>query len=157
MFKLIGKIFKAIITIVIIVVIIASALGIVASAFLAPTPADYEFAQEKGNITSIEIVSAKIVEGGIEPEVLSGVDNIDAFLADFAKMECNKGLSVSAIIELADMDRIDAILITYGDGSAEVISAYGNIGTEFDLSQILEKEVYIFDEADFAKLIEKYK
>ena len=157
MFKLLGKIFKIVIIIAIIAVIITSVLGLMGDSLLAPTPAEYEFAQDTSNITSIEIVSAKIVEGGVEPDVLSDVDNIDAFLADFAEIECNKGLTVGAIIELSDIDSVEAILITYSDGSTEIISAYGNIGTGFDLSKVFEKEVYIFDEYEFSKLIKKYK
>ena len=159
MFKLIGGLLKFVFMLILLLVVVAGSLLAMATSYFAPEPAEYEFAAEVDGITSVQIVNAKLIEGGVDTEVICEIDDVDAFLADFGALECNKGLSLTSLAKISELESMEAILITYSDGTFEVISAYGNINSGLELSKeaLLQQQIFIFDEAEFSALLAKYK
>lgn len=159
MFKLIGGLLKFVFMLILLLVVVAGSLLAMATSYFAPEPAEYEFAAEVGEISSVQIVNATLIEGGVDTDVVAEIEDVEAFLAEFEALECNKGLSMASLPKIAKLESVEAILITYSDGTFEVISAYGNIDSGLELNQemLLQQEIFIFDEAEFAALLAKYK
>ena len=130
--------------------------------YLVPQPAEFEFLAPITDSTEIEVISVtNLSNGNLELNPISKITDTDAFLADFAALECTKGLSAERIEAAESLKSFKAIRITYADGSYEVITAYGNLDSslfspDITFDELIKKDYYFFDLAEFEALIDKY-
>ena len=127
-----------------------------------PQPAEFEFLAPITDSTEIEVISVTYLpEDSLELKSLSRIEDTDAFLADFSALECTKGLSGEHLQAVETIKSVKAIKITYADGSYEIITAYWNLDSSLltpdaTIDEIIKKDYYFFDPAEFEALIDKY-
>ena len=159
------KKFLAMLVILIIVLTVmagALAMGIFIH-ITTPKPLEsYPYTQQTGNITAIDIAVVSDTSSG--DAVLTraqAVEDIDAFLADFAALECTAGINLDKNLLSGMTEGLRAIKITYSDDSFEIITAIGNLDSSivdsgFTPDKLLSREWCYFDEAEFNALLDKY-
>ncbi len=130
--------------------------------YLKPVPADFEFSRPIESITEIGLIKVKIVsDEEINLVPIATVIDTEGFISDLSELSCMKGLSLDGIAKLGELTEVDAIKINYSDGTYEVITAYGNLNSEIFSENITPEDIfygdyYIFGEAEFSELLDKY-
>ena len=154
-------------TVVLLIIVLAAMLGALAVAvyvhITTPRPLEnYTYASSVDTITAIDIAEVSDVTAGSATLTRTqSITDIDAFIADFEKLECSAGINPSANILSGLPEGLRAIKFTYADGTEEIITSIGNLDSSilsanFSLEMILTKEWCYFDEAEFNALLDKY-
>ncbi|MBR7116902.1 MAG: hypothetical protein IKC87_04255 [Clostridia bacterium] len=118
--------------------------------------ASFNFYNPESMITAISIVKLSFdEEDKLQIEELKNVDNIDAFIEDFKKVEssCRTGDPLGA----ADGDNNGvAIMISYSNGEYELIGHIGQSTYRTERGLVYYDGFFSFDKEQFNALIEKY-
>ena len=144
--------FKLIFKLLLLVVVVAAALGFLYVKFFNPQPADYPYLNSVDQIKSIEIAEISFEGGSPSPTGIGVITDKEAFINDLNQLQCSKGLDLNSIGVLSSNQSIEGIVIHYQDGTSQIITAYisVNIGAE-------SSGLYSFDVEEFSEMLDEYK
>ena len=154
-------------TVVLLIIALAVMLGALAMAIYVhvttPRPLEaYNYASSVDTITAIDIAEVSDTNGDTATLTRTqSVTDIDAFIADFEKLQCSSGINPASNLLSGLPKGLRAIKFTYADGTEEIITAIGNLdssllSSDFSPEMILSKEWCFFDEEEFNALLDKY-
>jgi hypothetical protein len=143
-------------------VLLINAAAYLGGIFLAPRPAEFQFAAPTEEIVELDIISITRLDGNLlELKLISEVEDKEAFLSELFELECATGVSVEAIGAISSFTSLRAIMATYSDGRYEIITAYGNLDSDAlcedaGLDMLIGRDYYFFEPQRFDALTEKY-